>query len=145
MTTTTTPHITLRISRRFEVPSDRVLDAWLDPAKIRHWMRGADEVVGVDVDPRLGGAFSFVVRRQGEDIEHVGEYLELARPKRLAFTWGVPRYSKEASIVRIECEPAQRGTLLTLTLERVPEEYKTRTEAGWTKILDAMAASLDII
>jgi uncharacterized protein YndB with AHSA1/START domain len=141
---TTEPHATVRVTRRFNASPERVFDAWLDPDKVRRWMApGSEEVVRVDVDPRVGGVFAFVVRRQGEEIPHVGEYLEVARPRRLVFTWGVPRYSKETTLVRIDIAPAGTGTELTLTHERVPEGYETRTEAGWTAILAALDLAIE--
>ncbi|WP_335342470.1 SRPBCC domain-containing protein [Polycladomyces zharkentensis] len=61
---------------------------------IGKWMFGPahpereEEVVRISLDPRVGGSFSFVVRRQGQEMDHVGEYLEIERPRRLVFTWG---------------------------------------------------------
>jgi uncharacterized protein YndB with AHSA1/START domain len=87
--TTKTP-IQVCVTRRFDAAPDRVFDAWLNPELIRAWMFGpavrGEEVVRITNDPRVGGSFSFVVRRQGEEINHVGEYLEIQRPWRLVFT-----------------------------------------------------------
>jgi uncharacterized protein YndB with AHSA1/START domain len=137
---TTPPRATVRVTRQFKASPERVFDAWLRPDAVRVWMLPASEqVVRVEVEARVGGRFNFVVLRQGEEVEHVGEYLELARPHRLAFTWGAPRYSKELTRVSIDLEPSGTGTRLTLTHEGVFEDFISRTEAGWGRILDAMA------
>ena len=107
-----------------------------------------DEILRIEIDARVGGAFSFLVRRQGQEIDHFGEYLEIDRPRRLAFTFDAvdgPRAAvdkgKRSSIVRIDLVRVGSGTELTLTHERVPAEYASRTESGWSTILDAIAAS----
>src|SRR3954469_19673937 len=93
----------IRITRHVDLSPERVFDAWLDPEKIRLWMLpGSEAVVRAEVDARIGGAFSFVVRRKGEEVAHVGQYLEIERPRRLAFTWGVPQYSKDSTIVALD-------------------------------------------
>lgn len=48
-----------------------------------------EAIVRLDLAPHVGGSFSFVVRRQGEEINHVGTYLEIERRRRLVFTWGI--------------------------------------------------------
>jgi uncharacterized protein YndB with AHSA1/START domain len=122
-----------------------VFDAWLDPQLIGAWMFGHatpdEEVVRIAVDPRVGGSFSFVVRRNGQEIDHVGEYLEIERPRRLVFTWAVRENLPETSRVTIEITPATGGADLTLTHELDPKwaGYAERTEEGWTKILTALA------
>src|SRR5207244_4104921 len=76
--------VTVRVTHRYNASPERVFDAWLDPTLIDGWMFGPsqrdEEVVRISVDPRVGGSFSFLVRRQGEEIDHVGEYIELDRP-----------------------------------------------------------------
>ena len=84
--------VTVTVKRRFAAPAERVFDAWLEPKLVAQWMFGPslrdEEIVRIAIDPRVGGLFSFVVRRQGQEIDHVGEYLEIDRPRRLAFTLG---------------------------------------------------------
>ena len=145
---TTQQHVTVRVTRRFTASAERVFDAWLDPTMIGRWMFGPDvrdeEIVRLTLDARVGGTFSFVVRRQGEEIDHVGEYLELDRPKRLAFTWGVKGDSTDFSRVVIEIQRQEQGADLTLTHELHPDwaDYAARTEAGWTTMLNALAETL---
>lgn len=48
-------------------------------------------------DASAGGRFSFLVLRGGEEIDHVGEYIALERPRRLAFTWAWQPSSTETA------------------------------------------------
>lgn len=142
------PHPIVRVIRRFSASPERVFDAWLAPEMIGRWMFGPslrdEEVLRLEVDPRVGGSFSFLVRRQGQEIDHVGKYREIDRPRRLVFTWGVAGASAEESRVIIDIVPLEIGCELTLTHEMHPKwaDYASRTEAGWTKMLDALAATL---
>jgi uncharacterized protein YndB with AHSA1/START domain len=96
----------------------------------------------VEIDARVGSSFILVDRRDGEDVEHSGEYLEIDRPRRLVFTFCVPKYSKESTRVLIDIVPREGGCELTLTHENVLPDYASRGEAGWTMILDGLAESL---
>lgn len=53
------------------------------------------------VDPTLGGSFAFVDVRDGEQVEHVGNYLDIDRPHPLAFTWRA-KPEEESSIVSVD-------------------------------------------
>jgi len=133
-----------RVVHRFRASPERVFDAWLDPAKIALWFGpGLGEMVRIDVDARVGGRFSFVQRRGTQEIDHVGEYLELDRPKRIVFTWGVAPEPVE-STVTIEIAPRGDGCELVLVHEMAPKwaEYVARTEHGWRTMLDAMATAV---
>jgi uncharacterized protein YndB with AHSA1/START domain len=136
------------VTRRFSASPGRVFDAWLNPEMIGAWMFGPalrdEEVVRLAVDARVGGSFSFVVRRQGEEIDHIGEYLELAPPRRLVFTWGVRQATTDLSRVSIDIVPLEAGCELTLVHELHPDwaDYVSRTEAAWTKMLEALATRL---
>lgn len=137
-------NVTVRVSRRFSASAERVFDAWLDPEKAGRWLFATPtgQMVRVEIDACVGGQFAFVDRRDGEDVEHVGEYLEIDRPRRLVFTFSVPKYSSVSTRVTIEIQPLGTGCALTLTHENVLPDYGTRTEAGWTMILDRLAEAL---
>jgi uncharacterized protein YndB with AHSA1/START domain len=137
--------ITVRVQRAYTHAPERVFDAWLDPALLGRWMFGPairdEEIVRLTVDPRVGGKFSFVVRRQGAEIDHVGEYLEIDRPTRLVFTWGTADNLPGTSRVTIEIAPRDGGCELSLThdMDRKWADYAARTEQGWRTMLEALA------
>lgn len=134
---------TIVITRRFGFPIERVFDAWLDPAKAGKFLFATPtgKMERVEIDARVGGTFT-IVRRDGEDVEHVGTYLEIDRPRRLVFTFGVPKYSKQVTRVRIDLKPLPTGCELTLTHEGVLPEWLDSTREGWGKICDGLAAFL---
>lgn len=143
MSEPTNPVVT--VAKRFDVAPERVFDAWLSPDLIGRWMFGPalrdEEVVRISLDPRVDGRFSFVVRRQGNEIDHIGRYLEIDRPRRLVFTWAVAPDAEDASRVTIEIVPLGAGCELTLTHEMQPQwaDYADRVREGWTKMLGALA------
>jgi uncharacterized protein YndB with AHSA1/START domain len=138
----------VRIARSFDAPAETVFDAWLDTEQLGRWMFGPrvrdEEVVRLSVEPRVGGAFSFLVRRQGTEIDHVGKYLQVDRPRRLSFTWGVAGESAEESVVTIDLTPQVSGCELTLTHEMDPKwaDYAERVEGSWTKMLESLAGAV---
>jgi uncharacterized protein YndB with AHSA1/START domain len=144
--------IPITVRRSLHASPERALDAWLDPAMVWRWMREAARLqpargrtVRVEVDPRVGGTFTFVDKREGGEVLHTGEYLEIERPRCLAFTWSVPADSPDADIVRIRVEPREDGSEMTLSTELRPEwaDFAERAEEGWRVTLDAIAAVLD--
>lgn len=136
----------IRVSRRINAPAERVFDAWLDPQMIGRFMFGPhlrdEQVVSLENEPRVGGQFHYKVTRGGVLIDHTGTYREIDRPRRLAFTWGVDAEQGDASVVTIEIVAHGDACKLTLTHALHPDwaEYAERTQAGWTKIVDDLAA-----
>jgi uncharacterized protein YndB with AHSA1/START domain len=133
----------LQVVRRFEAGADRVFDAWLDPDTASKWLFATEsgQMIRVEIDPRVGGSFNFT-RCDGDDVEHVGEYLEIERPRRLVFTFSVPKYSKQITRVTVDIKSLESGCELTLTHEDVLPEWASRTEAGWGMILNSLAKTL---
>ena len=135
------------VTRRFSASPERVFDAWLDPATVGKWLFATPtgQMVRVEIDARVGGAFAIVDRRDGEDVAHVGQYLEVDRPRRLVFSLCVEKYSAETDRVTIEIAPLDTGCQLILTHEMQPqcEEIAKRTEDGWGEVLDGLAATLE--
>lgn len=132
----------VRVQRTVRASVDDVFAAWLTPAAIERWMFGRtdDEVVRLAIDPRVGGHFSFLVRREGHEFDHVGVYLELDRPRRLAFTWDVNQHRPDGSRVDVDIVEAPGGSTITLahTLPLDAAGYADRTRAGWMRMLGAL-------
>jgi uncharacterized protein YndB with AHSA1/START domain len=141
---TTERTVSVLVTHRFDAPAERVFDAWLDPETARRWLFATEtgRMIRADVDPRVGGSFTFTDRRDGENVEHVGEYLEIDRPRRLVFTFAVPKYSAQVTRVTVEVRPLDRGCELTLTHDDVPPVYESRNADGWRRLLGALDATL---
>ena len=141
----TAPAVRARIRRHFRLQAEDVFDAWIDPAKIRQWFApGMGEMRRVDIDARVGGSFCIVQRRGDVDATHIGEYLELERPRRLAFTWRTPPLPDQ-SRVHIEIDAVTDGCELRLTHDMEPRwaQHVDRIEHGWSTQMDAMATLLE--
>lgn len=137
----TEPGSPLTVRHSYSSSPERVFDAWIDPAVTRRWLFATPdgEIVRCDLDPRPGGALVITDRRGGDDVEHRGAFVEIERPHRLVFTFGVPKYSSLETTVRLHFAPAGSGCDLTLVHEGVPPEWATSTEQGWRDLF----ASLD--
>lgn len=140
------PPIEVRATRYIEASPERVFDAWLVPRMLGQWMFGPrvrqENVMRLDVDPRVGGSFSLKVERNGQIIDHVGRYLEIERPHRLVFTWAVKGESDdEPSQVHIDIAASSSGCVLTLvhTMDAKWADYAQRAQDAWNTMLDALA------
>lgn len=142
---TANPSIDVHVQRQFSAPAEKIFDAWLDPAAIGLWMFGPnirdEEVKSIQIDPHVGGHFSFVVVRQGAEIDHIGEYLEIIRPNHLAFTWAVRQAETQFSSVMIRIQSNTAGCELDLVHRMHADwaDYRDRVRDSWTKMLDALA------
>jgi uncharacterized protein YndB with AHSA1/START domain len=148
----TTEKTTVRVTvtHRYAAAPERVFDAFLDVGVARRFLfaTATGEMVRAAIDPRIGGRFVFVERRpdmgpDGGDVEHVGEYLAIERPRRLAFTFGVPQFDPRMTTVTIELRPDGEGCELTLTNEGVPPDYAKNNHEGWSRILDGLLPAYD--
>jgi uncharacterized protein YndB with AHSA1/START domain len=140
------PTHSVTVTRHFDFPADRVFGAWLDPASVGKWLFATEtgQIVRALIDPRVGGKFSIVDRRKGEDVEHRGEYLQINRPHRLVFTFSVPKYSGLFTTVTIDILPQGAGCQLTLRHDGVLPEYLEGTKTGWAQIFDGLQKTLSI-
>ena len=138
------PRATVRVPRKYAADQERVFDAWLDPAKASRFLFATPtgRMIKAEIDPHLGGRFLFVERRDGTDVEHHGQYLEIDRPHRLVFSFWLPQYSSEKTVVELDFAPLDLGCVITLTHEGVYEDFIARTEHGWTMILNGLAETL---
>jgi uncharacterized protein YndB with AHSA1/START domain len=99
-------------------------------------------MIKVEIDPVVGGGFNFTERRGDVDAEHIGEYLEIDRPRRLVFTFAVPQFDPTETTVTVEIAPDGDGCRLTLTHTDVPPEWVEQDREGWTMILGALEAAV---
>lgn len=143
--------IDVKVTHQFKASAERVYDAWLDAEKARQWMSASLKAMGVpgvtgemgtvEIDPVVGGKFLFTDMRDGVEAKHTGEYLELDRPRRIAFTWVVEWGDiVDASKATLDIEPDGDGCIATITHEMDAKwaEYVEQTENGWGCMLAAV-------
>ncbi len=128
----------VRLQRHLPVAPEEVFAAWTDPESLKQWFcPGTTTVPEATLDLRVGGCFRIVMRtRQGEEVEHTGEYREIRPARRLVFTWRSPHTGSEDTLVTVEFHPTARGTELVLTHERLPDAAAgEKHRSGWDSIL----------
>lgn len=137
----------VRVTRRFEASAEAVFDAWLDPETAGRWLFATvdGEMVRVEIDPRVGGRYEIVEQRDGEEVLHTGVYEEIERPRRLAFTLQVPRYSPNTDRVTVNVAPDGEASELSLTQTRSDDAPASaeQIERGWGKVLAALASTVE--
>ncbi|HEY9755506.1 MAG TPA: SRPBCC domain-containing protein [Oculatellaceae cyanobacterium] len=137
---------TLVVTHKFSLPPERVFDAFLDAkiARLFLFATPTGEMVVAEADPRVGGSFTFTDRRPGiGDVRHVGEYLELDRPRRIVFRLGVPQFFPGTTIVTIEIKSEATGCELTLTHEGILPDHLDGAMTGWKSILASVESAYE--
>lgn len=62
---------TVRITRSFDAPLERVWRAWTDPELVKQWMGPRLVTMEIDTwDMRTGGSYRYTAHRDGEEIAH---------------------------------------------------------------------------
>ncbi len=137
--------VMLVVSRQFDAAPEAVFDAWLDAESVCQWLFSTPGGVmeKVEITPRVGGGFEVFERRGAMLAEHYGAYVEINRPRRLAFDF---RSGKETPTTRVTVsfETRDGGCFVTLTHELDPQwaAYGESVRKGWSGILDGLALSL---
>lgn len=123
---------------QIDASPDTVFDFFLDPDKMIQWMGRSAEL-----DPRPGG--NFRVDINGRDIA-LGQYLEVDRPRRVAFTWGWEAEESKVrpgtSTVEVTLTPEKNGTLVRFVHRDLPDEQSQAAHRhGWEHYLPRLATA----
>ena len=134
----------LVLTRTFDVPAQRLYDAWTDPHALTQFLGPSpNRVTDVTVDARPGGTYSLVmIVESGERWRVRGTYRDVEPPHRLSMTWiwEEDDPTKEVHTL-LTLEFIERGskTELVLTHENFGStESRDGHQKGWTQILDQL-------
>jgi len=134
----------LEIVRFINAPTDRVYDAWTDPAQLRQWF-GPEGVRprNITADVRIGGKYRWdLTTPEGEEMSAFGEYRELVPGKKIVFTWqwdDDEDWENWTSVVTIQLFERGGGTELRFRHEQLPsEESRDRHNEGWNSFLNRL-------
>lgn len=138
----------LSITRTYPVPPDRVFDAWTRPEQFARWFGTEDVDVprqSVTMEVRPGGSWTFSMKRpNGETVAWVGEYSEVRRPERLAFS--VKSGSGIGGVESIVVTFTAAGSKTRVDFEHsaigIPDDVVGRRAARFTDYFDALGRLL---
>jgi uncharacterized protein YndB with AHSA1/START domain len=139
--------VALRVDARYDATPERIFYAWLDADVARRWLfaTAARPSANVRIDARVAGAFRFVERPDGSDIEYRGEYVEIVPCRRLVFSLVLPGGRRPLTRVSVDIEAQANGCDLALTHEGVPPDLACDIEARWTGMLYGLGEILGAI
>jgi uncharacterized protein YndB with AHSA1/START domain len=151
MTQTKTETTTLRLSRVFKAPRQRVYDAFLDADALVKWMAPNGYTAHVyKMDAKVGGGYRMSFSSLDKKDTHYfgGNYLELKPPERIRhtdkFESDDPAMQNEI-MVTITFKEVEGGTEVTVVQENLPkivplEDAKT----GWGQSFDNLARLVEL-
>jgi uncharacterized protein YndB with AHSA1/START domain len=128
----------LRLRRILPAAPDRVFAAWTVPAMMSRWLfvGPTSRIISTTVDLRVGGRFSILERPDGfEDVDHVGEYLDVQPPHRLAFSLEVPAHFPGRTEIRLGISAVSAGSELTFTQHGVDPQT---VRSSWEMMFDTL-------
>ncbi len=131
-------------TRRFEASCDELFGAWVDPSILNKWLftTATSELHRAEFEPWEGGNWTVVDRRESEYFAATGQYLQIDRPHRLIFTFGMLQLSAEFVHVAVNIARSAAGSELTLTHEYLPWMGTRSPEKGWHAMFDMLARAL---
>jgi len=139
-------HTSLHVRRRFAASRERVFQAWTEPRELERWFRPLGSKVRVThLDLRVAGAYRFELQYPEGGVTYIeGNYVEIARPERLAFTWSFDGTGGAQTLVTVEFVEEGGATEVRLTHERLADEAMVQAHrAGWESCLDMLAQVLE--
>jgi uncharacterized protein YndB with AHSA1/START domain len=121
---------------RIAATPEEVFSYFTDAEKLVVW-----KAASAELDARPGGRFRMDVTGRGDVAR--GEYLEIAPPHRVVFTWGwegddVPA-SPSPSVVEVTISAEGDGALLRLVHRGVPQKIRSGSAEGWNHYLSRLA------
>jgi uncharacterized protein YndB with AHSA1/START domain len=140
----------LRIERTYDASAEEVFDAWTSPEVLRRWWRPNPAWVTplAEVDLRVGGRYRISMEDPETGTRHTarGEYSEVSRPRRLAYSWqweqddGQPGH---ASAVTVDFHADGERTNVVLEHSGLESSQSRDSHThGWTGILEILQAHL---
>ncbi len=123
----------VRFERVYDYTPQELWAALTEPDQLGGWLGPAE------VDLRVGGRI--VIRFAEDENETVHGVIRKLEPMRvLEYDWNFPGESE--SVLRLELQPREHGTLLVLDHRRLGDEQATGYGAGWHSHLDALELML---
>ncbi len=142
------------MTRVFDVPADKIFDAWLNQEMMKKWFFTMEHTNKVaQNEPYVGGTWEIVDHRDGKDYRAIGDYIEVDSPSKLVFTFKMPQFSDSQDVITVEIKPHDMACEMTFTqeitvpheegwtdedIEKALDEYRSQTEQGWGYMFEGL-------
>lgn len=127
----------IELQRRFRASPEALFRAWTEPSALREWWCPPGWVASdIAIDLRVGGRYRIAMASagSGDALAVAGEFLEVAPPQRLVYTWCWEGAFPDAAptLVTVELHAAGDETLLTLRHDRFASPAaRQQHRTGW--------------
>lgn len=130
----------LVVTRTINAPAHLVFEAWTDPELFRRWWVPKSyglNLVGCDMDIRVGGQYRLTFLHEGSTMEFFGTYLEVTQPSRLVWTNDEGDAGQTITTVTFE---DNKGKTLVAVHDRYPtkESVDTGSTGAMPEMLDQL-------
>ncbi len=142
------------ITRTFDLPLDRIWQAWTEPESFKKWWGPKDFTCPeCTIDLRVGGKTLACMRsKDGKDFWSTGTFLEIVPKKRLVYEdnfsdekgntvspsyYGMPGEWNDV-LVTVEFEDLNGKTKMDLRHKGIPQEMYNDCIQGWQECFDKM-------
>lgn len=134
----------LLASRTINGPASAVWEAWTNAELFRRWWVPAGfpiELVGCELDVRVGGGYKLAFAHEGSTVEFFGRYLEVTPPQRLVWTNEEGPNGQVTTVTLVE----SGGQTLVTVHDRYPSKEALDAEiaSGSTGAIPEQLAQLD--
>jgi len=107
----------ISMTRVFNAPARVLFDVWTKPEHVRKWYGVRQTTVTVcDIDLRVGGAWRWVVTRNGMEVAFSGVFRQIDPPRRLQRTEVFEAMPGAESLVTLTFNEKDGQTTLTLNM-----------------------------
>jgi uncharacterized protein YndB with AHSA1/START domain len=138
----------LHLERTYAATPKEVFDAWTNPEVLRRWWvaNPAWRTPVAEVDLRVGGSYRLSMEDPETGTRHTvgGEYREVRRPERLAYSWRWEQDDGSAghvSTVTVDFLAEGEGTMVVLEhVGLATPESRDQHRHGWTGCLESLQA-----
>ena len=147
MQTAKKPLQSVQMSQTYQVPVEKVYQAWIKPEVLQQWFGCSDMTTqNIELDVRVGGQWKWVSKSKedGHITEVHGQYEEVIPNQKLVFTWNLDgKVFAEDTLVTVLFRDLGDSTELTLIHDQFADEAMVEPhKAGWNKALDGLATYL---
>ncbi len=139
---------TLYMKRVFQVPREKVFQAWTSPDLLKKWFAASDDYTCpiAEVDARVEGKFRIAMKHTTKGMTHtaVGVYREVKSPERLVFTWSWEGEEENGeTLVTIDFRSVGNTTEMMFKHENFPsKKVRDDHEQGWIGCFNRFAAAV---